>query len=190
MAEYTSVTEWDAHYAGGRGFRRVIDAEVALLAEHLGPGDGRRALDVGCGTGGYAHTVHGLGYQVLGVDYAPSAISTSRDRYEPLDGLQFQQWDAEGDAPALLPWPRFALVTCRLSYAFIQDKPRFLQLVRSLLEPGGALHITTPLVERLPEERRGIGITSAEADQLREGWSSTLEYDLDQLRCFVLRPIH
>ncbi|MFF2629438.1 hypothetical protein ACFVUN_27205 [Kitasatospora griseola] len=46
-----AADHWNNHYQQGKGLRPVAEAEVELHTEHLGPGTGRWALDLGCGTG-------------------------------------------------------------------------------------------------------------------------------------------
>ncbi|MFF2658173.1 hypothetical protein ACFVUH_12495 [Kitasatospora sp. NPDC058032] len=44
----SATDHWNDRYQQGKGFRPVTETEVALLAERLGPGAGRRVLDLGC----------------------------------------------------------------------------------------------------------------------------------------------
>ena len=56
-----------------------------LLAEWAGErrpaGSGRRAVVVGCGLGHDAEFVAGLGFDVVGFDISPAAITTARERF-------------------------------------------------------------------------------------------------------------
>ncbi|MEU6254852.1 class I SAM-dependent methyltransferase [Streptomyces sp. NPDC047043] len=180
---------WEDMFAAGKGFHRADDREMGLLAEAVRPRAGTRALDVGCGLGTYAAALAGLGYRTLAVDWADSAVAATRDRYADLEprlevaGLDFE------DATARLPQAAFHLVTMRLVLAFMADKEAASERVRGLLAPGGAWVVTTPLAERLPEERRHIGLTAAEVGALLGDWSRGHWYDLepDGLRIVVLR---
>ena len=42
----------------------------ALIERHLGPGDGRNALDLASGTGVMSHLMDDLGYRVTGIDWS------------------------------------------------------------------------------------------------------------------------
>ncbi|KOU59302.1 hypothetical protein ADK57_33565 [Streptomyces sp. MMG1533] len=90
---------------------------------------------------------------------------------------------------ARLPRASFDLVTMRLVLAFMADKATVAEQVRGLPAPGGTWLVTTPLTDRLPEERHGIGLTPAEVAAFTGAWSRGSWYDLEPggLRCFVLR---
>ena len=57
---------------------RAPDVLVDVV-RHLSPG---RFLDLGCGTGTSAVRLAGLGWEVVGIDYVPSAIARARRRAE------------------------------------------------------------------------------------------------------------
>jgi len=59
--------------------RASIDAHVRWLGE-VGPADGRRVLDLGCGPGLYLERFASAGWSCVGVDVAPAAIEYARDR--------------------------------------------------------------------------------------------------------------
>ncbi|WP_179166431.1 class I SAM-dependent methyltransferase [Streptomyces sp. CB03238] len=76
---YTRRKEWQQHYADGKSFRQLGEAERALLAEHApAPDGGGQALDVGCGTGELAAYLVSLGYVVDAIDFAASATATPK----------------------------------------------------------------------------------------------------------------
>lgn len=183
---------WEGHFAVGHGFRRVDDEETRLLAEHLNPSPGRRALDVGCGLGGYAEALAGLGYRTLAVDWADASVAAVRDRYADVEPrIAVRRLDFEDDLAVRdqLPSNSFHLVTMRLVLAFLTDRSGAAERVRRLLVPGGVWVVTTPLAARLPDERRSIGMTAQDVADLIDGWGRGSWYDLEPggVRCLVLR---
>ncbi|MGW0121764.1 class I SAM-dependent methyltransferase [Streptomyces sp. NPDC003327] len=177
MRTLVPVDRWDAHYAAGRDFRPVLDEEETVFDHRVGPGQNRCALDVGCGTGGFARFLHTRHYTVHAIDYAEAAIDLATARSADTPGITFEQRNAETD-----PWadlPPFDLITCRLSYAFIQNKQKFLHNVGNHLTSGGMLYVMTPLADTLPAQRRETGITPQEIEELHDGWTTVEQDALD-----------
>ncbi|QES52114.1 class I SAM-dependent methyltransferase [Streptomyces venezuelae] len=163
------------------------------MDQHLGPGHGRPALDIGCGAGTVArHLHHELGYRTTGVDCSPSAITlaaTLDPRSGP--GPVWRCLDITTADLAALPEAAFALITCRLVYRWMGNKPAFLDRVRKLLPPGGTFWVVTEITGRRTTTDpaiQGLGISPADAELLTEGWSVVRTADLDVLRCYALRP--
>ncbi|MFE1545779.1 class I SAM-dependent methyltransferase [Streptomyces microflavus] len=170
-------TRWDAHYAAGLDFRPVLEEETATFDERVGAGNDRSALDIGCGTGGFARFLHGRGYTVLGIDYADAAITRANSHSPQKAGISFACRDAEEDSWEDLPV--FDLITCRLSYAFIDNKKEFLKKVKTHLAPCGIFYVMTPIVDALPVERKDTGITAEETQELCSGWSTVEKSAID-----------
>jgi 2-polyprenyl-3-methyl-5-hydroxy-6-metoxy-1,4-benzoquinol methylase len=183
---------WDPLWASGRRYRSIGTEEQQLTRHFLGAGRGRPALDIGCGDGALARYLHAdLGYRTTAIDCSFAALEIAqaeKDGNDENEGPVFQQLDIETDESSVLPDAGYALITCRLVFAFIKDKPAFLDRVRCLLPPGGTFWVVTPLAERLPEERKSIGITVQETELLTAPWSSVKSEDLDLMRCYALRP--
>ncbi|MEU6372029.1 class I SAM-dependent methyltransferase [Streptomyces sp. NPDC046909] len=180
--------DWEERFAAGRGFRGVDAHEMRLFKRAVRPRAGARLLDVGCGLGAYAAALAGLGCRTLAVDWAEAAVAAVRDRYadlEPLLSVRRLNFEEATD----LPPGGFDIVTMRLVLAFMTDKAAVAERVRGLLAPRGVWVVTTPLTERLPEERRSIGVTAEDVAVVTDGWGRGQWYDLEAggLRCFVLR---
>src|SRR5512147_781386 len=107
---------WEPLWAGGRRYRKVTSTEVTLLADHIGPGRGLPALDIGTGDGALARCLHQLGYHATGIDFAPSAIVAARNTQVPPHdgGPDWRLMDFAVDGLNALPDPAYAVVTCRL----------------------------------------------------------------------------
>ncbi|MEU5428519.1 class I SAM-dependent methyltransferase [Streptomyces olivoreticuli] len=178
------ATYWGELWASGRRYSPLTEPETALLDQHAGPGRGRLALDIGCGDGALARHLAELGYQATGLDCTPAAPALA----EPAAGpVVYCCADIEAPHPPPLPQRAYALITARLVFAFIKDKPAFLPRVRSLLAPGGAFWVVTPMAERLPPDRASTGITSAEEEALTSQWAAVHATDIGNLRCYALR---
>ncbi|CQR59610.1 class I SAM-dependent methyltransferase [Streptomyces leeuwenhoekii] len=138
------------------------------------------------------HLQHELGYCTTGVDCSPSAVALAAARdTRPGHAPVWQCMDITTDDLSALPEPAYAVITCRLVYRWIDDKPAFLDRVRRLLAPGGTLWVVTEVAGRRTTTDPAIlrlGITPAEAETLTAGWSIARTTDLDVLRCYALRP--
>ena len=115
--------------------RRIL---LTILRRYLGagPADGRRILDVGCGTGTMLTYLATLG-QADGVDIDEEAVGYCHDR-----GLA-QVTQAPADH---LPYDdaTFELVTALDVVEHIDDDLGVLREMKRVLKPGGGLLITVP----------------------------------------------
>lgn len=109
-----------------------IDAHVAERG---------RLLDVGCGGGLAAEAFARLGYDVLGIDAAtdPVAAATAHAEGSGLD-LAYRVATAEA---LVAEGARFRVVTALEVIEHVADPVRFLGSLSDLLEPGGALFLST-----------------------------------------------
>lgn len=97
----------------------------------------RSILDLGCGTGGHAVRLAGLGYRVTGVDRSPAMIALARQKAVP--GTRFE----EGEIGHLALGRRFDLVLMMFSVLGYQltdgDVARALGAAHAHTRPGGLL---------------------------------------------------
>jgi len=110
-------------------FRR--DYSPALydaIAACTGPADGRRALDLGCGTGFVAASLGRRGWRVVGVDFSAPMLAAADARGTAL---------VRARAEALpLRTASVALVTSGTAFHWFQPAPALAEIAR-VLEPGG-----------------------------------------------------
>lgn len=66
---------------------------------------GTRILDIGCGSGELSLWLASQGYQVLGVDFAPSAISRARASSSASNQVAFETLDICRATPGTAPFP-------------------------------------------------------------------------------------
>ena len=108
------------------------------------------ALDVGCNAGFYSHLISGLGFRhVLGIDVVPGMIDTATRRFAPAaDGraVEFRLMPAE-ELPAE---PRYDFVLCTEVIEHTQRPERVIEILRSILTPGGVAVISLPNRLSLP----------------------------------------
>lgn len=118
----------------------TIEAWTAAVAERLGTSS-LSILDFGCGTGDHVtYPLACLGHRVLGVDMHEPSIQEARRRY-PRPNLLFRTGRLE---TLIEEGVVVDLIVCSEVLEHLQQPLDCLRLLRRLLNPNGALIITTP----------------------------------------------
>jgi SAM-dependent methyltransferase len=124
-------------------------------------------LDVGCGTGEHTILLTRLGYDVLGVDYAPSAVDQARaNAAEKGVDARFEVADAMnlGGAPGYA-----TIVDSALFHIFDDaDRLRYVRSLHRVCRPGAPVHVLA-----LSDKGRGFGPQVGEDDirgAFGDGW--------------------
>jgi ubiquinone/menaquinone biosynthesis C-methylase UbiE len=115
----------------GRFRRDYSDGLYDAIAERTGPGEGRLALDVGCGTGFVTASLTGRGWHAVGVDFSAPMLAQARATSDGALPLV----RARGES---LPVPdaSAALLTCGTSFHWLAPAPALAEFTR-VLAPGG-----------------------------------------------------
>ncbi|MGW1932971.1 class I SAM-dependent methyltransferase [Streptomyces sp. NPDC001919] len=171
MSNRNTAEYWNPIYDDGRDWRQACDAEIAMFTHHANPKPGQRALDVGCGTGQLARALHSLGYGVTGLEVSAAALLTARAR-SSAQGPRWVQHDIQTGPPPGIPPTSLDVVSFRLSFQFLDSRPRILDMARAMLRPGGLLYLVLPVLERetLDAGRRSSALPAAEIAELCQGW--------------------
>jgi SAM-dependent methyltransferase len=126
-----------------------------------------KVLDAGCGTGEHTILLTRLGYDILGVDAAPTAIEQAREN-AALKGVDARFEVA--DALDLGDEPRYdTIVDSALFHIFDDtDRPRYLASLHAACKPGALVHVLA-----LSDKGRGFGPEVSEGvirEAFRDGW--------------------
>ena len=110
-----------------------------------------KVLDVGCGTGEHTILLTRLGYDVLGIDFAPQAVEQARRNAEAKNvDARFEVADAMnlGDGPSY-----DTIVDSALFHIFDDtDRPKYVASLHNACRPGGIVHVLA-----LSDAGRGFG---------------------------------
>jgi ubiquinone/menaquinone biosynthesis C-methylase UbiE len=146
--------------------------EVFARIVAAGDLDGRRTLDVGCGTGTFAVALAERGGKVWGVDASPDMLSEARAKRSR---ARFKEGRAEA-LPFKDGW--FERVVMRLSLQHV-DRPRALAEAARVLVPGGRIVIASFDPRHFSSHwLSGLFPSLAEIDEARFPDADTLEGEL------------
>lgn len=165
----TSAREaFNSFYENGTPPWVIGEPQPAIVAlEKTGAIEGK-VLDVGCGLGEHTILLTRLGYDVLGVDYAPTAIEQARAN-AAAKGVDARFEVA--DAMNLTAEPGYdTIVDSALFHVFGDDADRaaYVASLHGAVRPGGLIHVLA-----LSDAGRGFGPSVSEAvirDAFGDGW--------------------
>jgi ubiquinone/menaquinone biosynthesis C-methylase UbiE len=132
-------------FAWGNGpFEEIADtiADIhRVVVDALQPGDGKRWLDVACGTGDLAMLAAASGADVVGVDFAAPLVETARRRAaEGALDIDFRVGDAES---LDLEDASFDIVSSTFGVIFAPDQNRAAGELARVTRPGGLIGLAT-----------------------------------------------
>lgn len=123
-------------------------------------GEGKTALDIGCGTGQVCRDLFHRGFDVIGVDLSGEAIKTAKSSTKYLNkGVAFLQCDVETEKLSL---ETMDLIVCKDTYTFIKDKKAFVDNVLSVMREDSLLVIISLAPQYAPEKKRHITVEKRE----------------------------
>jgi SAM-dependent methyltransferase len=125
-----------------------VARDSALLSvANLTPGQGRRLLDVGSGSGDFLLRMRARGWNVLGVEPDPVAAAAARDK--DLDVRDGMLADAE------FPDDTFDAIVLSHVIEHVHDPVALLRECGRVLRPGGVLVLMTPNLTSVGHRRFG-----------------------------------
>ena len=112
---------------------------IQKLIEHLKLQSGSHVLDLACGKGRHARTLHTFGLNVLGTDLSPQSIEFAEQF--ATDGLQFQVQDMRETLPNVCFDAIFNLFTSFGYFDVIEDNRKVIASVHEMLAKQGVFVI-------------------------------------------------
>jgi ubiquinone/menaquinone biosynthesis C-methylase UbiE len=131
-------------YGGKRGAPPGHEEIFDQLLKCVGPVEGERCLDVGCGGGRLLERLLAAGAAgAAGLDHSPEMLAFTKSRNRKAVDLGTLELEL-GDA-ARIPWPdeTFGVLVCANMFFFLDSPEPVLAEFRRVLHPGGRLAIAT-----------------------------------------------
>ena len=181
---------WDEIYSSGVDFTHTSTASLSRLLDASGlSGAHPSCLDIGCGTGQLVRELYHRGFQVLGIDISESAISIARaSSIRNDDVISYRTMDVESNDLLNLYFAPYDLITCKLVFAFIKDKPRLLERVYSALKDNRVFTVMTPLPEDVFPDKKHIAVVYDDTMSLLNEYFEEVEsYREQSLTYFIAR---
>lgn len=116
--------------------REALDVQFRWLPK---PKPGQRVLDVGCGNGGFLLKAREAGWEVMGVDPDPEAVTTARQQGLEVRLGSIEVFDGESGL--------FDAITLSHVIEHVHDPKSVLADVYRLLKSGGTLYLDTPNIQ-------------------------------------------
>lgn len=109
---------------------------------------GRRFLDIGCSIGSSVEGARDAGFEATGIDLDPQSIAMARAHFPQCRFLHTSSGDLARAGE------RFDLIFCTEVIEHVTDPQAFVDDLRTLLNPGGIVFLTTPHAThfRIPDD--------------------------------------
>ncbi len=165
------MNKWDAIFTEGKTFSLLSEILLSRLLEAIEKRAGappRTVIDLGCGTGDAFIRFAKRGLAVVGVDFSEVALGKARQALEKegIASIDLRMMDLDD----MHIQEKADIVFCKLTYAFVEDKERFLKNIRGLMQDSSVFVLMTPVlhkgVEYLQEDKPGIAVDFEETKNL------------------------
>lgn len=166
-AQYDAFAAAYAEHAALSPYNVLYDRPSTLRL--LGPVQGKRVLDAGCGPGFYIEELLRRDADVVGCDGAPAMIELARRRVGDDVTLQVHSLD---DPFVWVDNEAFDVVLCALAYHYVTNRLGFLVEVRRILRDDGIVVIST---HHPTADWSRLGGSYFEVSSVTETWSKGWE---------------
>lgn len=175
--EQLSGLPWDASYRDGPAPWDIGQPQPAIARLAAQGGFTGSVLDAGCGTGENALHIASLGFSVLGIEVAPTALAIARTK---ADNRGITAEFAAADARHLERLGRTfqTVLDCGLFHTFVRDeRPEYVASLASVTEPNGILYVLC-FSDRGPS----AGPHPVSQEELRAAFSRSVGWNVDAIQ--------
>jgi len=144
---------WEHMYARGQFLREPIHGEMTNIAKRLETRGVKRVLDLGCGSGRHTVFLAKMGFDVFGLDLAPTGLSETIQQlaeagltaHVTLSDIQRLPYD-DGFFDAIIS-------VQVIHHNRIRDIEETISEMWRVLKPGGLVWVTVPVPQGHPTKR-------------------------------------
>lgn len=165
------MIKWDTIFAEGTKFTPLNEVYLGRLLETIEKQTGKTPkdiIDLGCGDGGALIQFARRGFKVTGIDFSEVGLAKAKEALEGagISGVELRLVNLD----EMEIQDKADIIFCKLTYAFVEDKEKFLQAVKNLMREQSVFVLITPVlhkgVEYLKEDKPGIAVDYEETHQL------------------------
>jgi SAM-dependent methyltransferase len=175
--EQLSGLPWDASYRDGPAPWDIGQPQPAIARLAAQRGFTGSVLDAGCGTGENALHIASLGFSVLGIEVAPTALAIARTK---ADNRGITAEFAAADARHLERLGRTfqTVLDCGLFHTFDRDeRPAYVASSASVTEPNGILYVLC-----FSDSGPSAGPHPVSQEELRAAFSRSVGWNVDAIQ--------
>ncbi len=184
-----TANDWSNYYSSGKDFVLINGHVITKILSYVDSNLAKSCLDLGCGTGQLTRELYHRGYTCLGLDMSEKAIEIAVASTNH-SGLEYRCLDFENEPgnQSLLEGKTYSLVTCKLVFAFIQNKEQFLHNVKKVTDQNGVFAIITPTYTSSKDESPIAVDYKTTLKLLEDNFSSVVEVEMPKdLNCFICK---
>lgn len=165
------MNKWDKIFSEGTTFSPLNEIFLSFLLEAIRKHNGttpKDIIDLGCGDGDALVRFAKHGFMVAGVDFSQVALEKARKKLEEagISGVELQLTDLDD----IHIQNKADIIFCKLTYAFVENKGKFLENVKSLMRDNSVFVLMTPVlhkgVEYVAEDKPGIAVDFEETKEI------------------------
>lgn len=171
IRDYWSIRAETYDLSPGHGQMDMREAQAwrDLIRDHLGHGEGRRALDLGCGTGTMSLLMQAAGFDVTGLDFAGPMLERARRKAKEAGvPVTFVAGDAEH---TLEPEAQYDAIIARNLLWTLPDPRQAVGEWCRILRPGGRLLVIDGDFVRQSRIERLMPLLDGIFGKIRDGHS-------------------
>jgi len=175
--------KWNDSFKDGRDYSPLNEVLLSKILGKVGDTEGLSVIDLGCGTGDTVIKLAQRGMEAIGFDWSSAAIEKAQIRVKEevmLGTATFFEGDIDNiEKNKEISGQKFDLAFCKLVFAFVQDKHKFLIDVKNILKSEGTFVLMTPVLHKgytyIPEDKPGIAVKYDETVEMINGIFSSVE---------------